>query len=199
MLVLASRSAVRLRLLRDADIAVEPVPSIIDERAVEEALGGGGSGGELGATDLAEMLAETKAQEVSGRRPGDVVIGADQVLTLDGDVLHKVEDMESARRRLLLLQGRTHRLHTAQVVMRDGAALARHAETADMTMRALTPAEVGRAMARDEEALHSVGCYRIEGPGIRLFERIEGERTAILGLAMLPLLDALRRVGALDD
>ena len=194
MIVLASRSPVRLRLLRDADIAVEAVPSTIDERAVEEALGG-----ELGPTDLAEMLAETKAQEVSGRRPGDVVVGADQVLSLDGEVLHKVDDMEGARRRLLALQGRTHRLHGAFVVMRDGAALHRHSETADMTMRALTPAAVGRAMARDEDALHSVGCYRLEGPGIRLFERIEGDHTAILGLAMLPLLAALRRAGALDD
>ena len=187
MIVLASRSATRLRLLRDAAIEVEAVPSTIDERAVEEALGG-----ELGPTDLAEMLAETKAQEVSGRRPGDVVIGADQVLALDGEILHQVEDMEGARRRLLQLQGRTHRLHTAHVVMRDGAAIARHSETADMTMRPLTPAEVGRAMARDEGALHSVGCYRLEGPGVRLFTRIEGDHFAILGLAMLPLLDAPR-------
>ena len=194
MIVLASRSPVRLRLLRAAAIEVEAVPSTIDERAVEDALGG-----ELGPADLAEMLAETKAQEVSGRRPGEVVVGADQVLTLDGDVLHKVDDMEGARRRLLLLQGRAHRLHTAHVVMRDGAALQRHSETADMTMRALTPAEVGRAMARDEGALGSVGCYRIEGPGIRLFERIEGDWTAIQGLALLPLLDGLRRAGALGD
>lgn len=194
MIVLASRSATRLRLLRDAAIEVEAVPSTIDERAVEEALGG-----ELGPTDLAEMLAETKAQEVSGRRPGDVVIGADQVLALDGEILHQVEDMEGARRRLLQLQGRTHRLHTAHVVMRDGAAIARHSETADMTMRPLTPAEVGRAMARDEGALHSVGCYRLEGPGVRLFTRIEGDHFAILGLAMLPLLDALRHAGALGE
>ena len=194
MLVLASRSATRLRLLREAAIAVEPVPSTIDERSVEEALGG-----ERGPTDLAEVLAETKAQDVSRRRPGDVVVGADQVLSLDGVVLHKVADMEGARRRLLALEGRTHLLHTAHVVMRDGAALDRHAETATMTMRPLTPAAVGRAMARDEAALDSVGCYRLEGPGIRLFERVEGDHTAILGLSMLPLLAALRRAGALDD
>ena len=193
MIVLASRSPVRLRLLREAGIEVEAVPSIIDERAVEEALGG-----ELSPTDLAEMLAETKAQEVSGRSPGRVVVGADQVLSLDGEVLHTPDDMEGARRRLLLLSGRTHVLHTAHVVMRDGAALARHSETASLTMRTLTPAEVGRAMALDEDAMGTVGAYRIEGPGIRLFERIEGDHFAVLGLPMLPLLAALREAGALD-
>ena len=193
MIVLASRSPVRLRLLRDAGIDVEAVPSIIDERAVEDALGG-----ELGPTDLAEMLAETKAQEVSGRRPGDVVVGADQVLSLDGDVLHKPDDMDGVRRRLLLLSGRTHTLHSAFVVMRDGAALARHAETAAMTMRDITPREVGQTLALDEDAMGTVGAYRIEGPGIRLFERIEGDHFAVLGLPMLPLLAALRAAGALD-
>ena len=193
MIVLASRSPIRLRLLRDAGIEVEAVPSTIDERAVEEAVGG-----ELSPTDLAEMLAETKAQEVSGRRPGEVVVGADQVLALDGEVLHKPDDMEGARRRLLLLSGRTHQLHSAFAVMRDGAALHRHSETASLTMRALTPAEVGRAMASDEGAMETVGAYRIEGPGIRLFERIEGDHFAVLGLPMLPLLAALREAGALE-
>lgn len=193
MIVLASRSPIRLRLLQDAGIEVEAVPSTIDERAVEEALGG-----ELGPTDLAEMLAETKAQEVSGRRPGEVVVGADQVLSLDGEVLHKPADMEGARRRLLALSGRTHVLHSAFTVMRDGAALARHAETASLTMRPLIPAEVGRAMAADEAAMGTVGAYRVEGPGIRLFEAIEGDHFAVLGLPMLPLLAALRAAGAIE-
>ena len=192
MIVLASRSPARLELMRRAGIEVAPVPSTIDERAVEDALGG-----ELGPTDLAEMLAETKAQAVSRRQPGEVVVGADQVLSLGEEVLHKVDDMEGARRRLLQLSGRTHTLHTAFVVMRDGAALARHSETAAMTMRAITPAEVGQTLALDEDVLGSVGPYRIEGAGIRLFERIEGEHTAILGLPMLPLLAALRAADAL--
>lgn len=192
-IVLASRSPHRLALLSAAGISAEPVPSTVDERAVEDALGG-----ELGPTDLAEMLAETKAADVSPRRSGALVIGGDQVMELDGEVLHKVEDMEGARRRLLALRGQTHRLHTAHVIARDGRVLERHAEVVEVTMRAYSPAEVGEVMAlAGEGALGSVGAYQIEGPGLRLIERIEGDYFAAIGLAMLPLLEGLRRHGAI--
>ena len=191
-IVLASRSPHRLALLRAVGLEPEAVPSTVDERAVEDALGG-----ELGPTDLAEMLAETKAADVSPRRMGAYVIGGDQVMELDGEVLHKVEDMEGARRRLLQLRGRTHRLHTAHVIARDGRVLERHAEVVEVTMRAYSPAEVGEVMAlAGEVALGSVGAYQVEGPGLRLIERIEGDHFATIGLAMLPLLEGLRRHGA---
>ena len=192
-IVLASRSPHRLALLRAAGLDPEPVPSTVDERAVEEALGG-----ELGPTDLAEMLAETKAIDVSPRRVGAHIIGADQVLELDGEVLHKVDSMEGARRRLLQLRGRTHRLHTAHVIARDGRVLERHSEVAEITMREYSNAEVGEVMAlAGEGVLGSVGAYQVEGPGLRLIERIEGDHFAVIGLSMLPLLAGLRRAEAL--
>ena len=192
-IVLASRSSHRLALLHAAGLDPEPVPSEVDERAVEEALGG-----ELGPTDLAEMLAETKAIDVSPRRVGAHVIGADQVLELDGEVLHKVDDMEGARRRLLLLRGRTHRLHTAHVIARDGRVLERHSEVVEITMREYSNGEVGEVMAlAGDGVLGSVGAYQVEGPGLRLIERIEGDHFAVIGLSMLPLLAGLRRAGAL--
>ena len=194
MLVLASRSPVRLAMLEAVGLRVEPEPSSIDERAVEAALGD-----ELGAIDLAEMLAETKAVDVSPRRAGALVIGCDQTLELDGTALHKVDDMEGARRRLLLLSGRTHRLHSAIAIARDGRTLWRHSETADMTMHALTPAEVGRTLALSGPAvLGSVGCYHLEGPGLALFEKVEGDWWTILGLPMLALLEELRRMDAFE-
>ena len=191
-LVLASRSPHRLALLRAAGLTVEAVPSSVDERAVEEALGG-----ELGATDLAEMLAETKAADVSPARPGALTIGADQVMEMDGEILHKVDDMEGARRRLLQLRDRTHRLHTAHVIARDGRVLERHSEVVEVAMRPFTPAEVGEVLALAGPAvLGSVGAYQVEGPGLRLIARIEGDHFATIGLSMLPLLEGLRRHGA---
>ena len=194
MLVLASRSPHRRAMLEAVGLAVEAVPSTIDERAVEAALGG-----ELGAVDLAEMLAETKAMDVSPQRPGAAVLGCDQTLELDGRVLHKVDDMEGARRRLLALSGRTHRLHSAVSLARDGRVLWRSVETAEMTMRALTPAEVGRTLAlAGPGVLGSVGAYQIEGPGLALFERVEGGWWTVVGLPLLPVLAALRQHGLFE-
>ena len=194
MLVLASRSPHRLALLEAVGLSVEAVPSAIDERAVETALGG-----ELTPLDLAEMLAETKAVDVSPKRPGAVVIGCDQTLELDGRALHKVEDMEEARRRLLELSGRTHQLHTATVLARDGRVLWRGSESVDMVMRDVTPAEVGRTLALSgAPVLGTSGAYMVEGPGLALFERIEGDLHAVIGLPMLQLLAALREHGAFE-
>ena len=195
MLVLASRSPHRRAMIEAVGLTVEAEPSEIDERSVEAALGG-----ELGPVDLAEMLAETKAVDVAPRRPGAIVIGCDQVLELEGEVLHKAADMEAARRRLLQLSGRTHLLHAAVVLVRDGRTLWRGVETAAMTMRTLTGAEVGRTLALSgPDVLGSVGCYQIEGPGLALFERIEGDWWTIVGLPMLPLIGALRDLGAFEE
>ena len=194
-ILLASASRFRKALLDNAGIAVEAVPAEIDERAVEEAVERTG----VTPADIAQILAEAKATEVSERYPDAWVVGSDQVLSLDGELLHKAADMGEARRRLLKLSGHTHVLDTGVVLARAGKAVWRHVSTARMTMRPLTPEFVGRYLSQaGSGVLASVGAYQIEGPGIQLFERIEGDHFTIVGLPMLPLLEALRAHGAID-
>ena len=193
--VLASGSPFRRTMLEDAGVAVEAVPAVIDERAVEAAVEGSG----VTPQELAAILAEAKALDVSERIPGRLVIGADQTLSLGDEVLHKPADMEAARRRLLLLSGRTHELNSAVVLARDGKALWRHVAVARLTMRALDPGFVGRHLSRvGDKALSSVGAYQIEGEGIQLFDSVEGDHFTIVGLPLLPLLERLRALGAVD-
>lgn len=193
--VLASGSPFRRKMLEDAGVAVEAVPANIDERAVEAAVEGSG----VTPQELAAILAEAKALDVSERMPGRLVIGADQTLSLGDEVLHKPADMDAARRRLLLLSGKTHELNSAVVAARDGAVLWRHVGVARLTMRDLAPGFVGRHLSRvGDKALSSVGAYQIEGEGIQLFEAVEGDHFTIVGLPLLPLLGELRRLGAID-
>lgn len=195
-IILASGSVHRRRLLEQAGIVVEAVASDIDERAVEQSFGDA----EVTPEDLASILAEAKASDVSGQRHGFIVIGADQTLELDGVLFHKPASMEEARRTLLALSGKTHRLHSAYALVRDGVVLKRRVETASLTLRALNPAEIGRYLARAGNAvLGSVGAYQIEGQGIRLMDRIEGDFFTIIGLPLLPLIKDLAAEGALDD
>lgn len=193
--VLASGSPFRRKMLEDAGLAVEARPARIDERAVEAATQGSG----ITPSELALILAEAKAVDISQKLPGRIVIGADQTLSLGDEVLHKPGNMEEARRRLLALSQRTHELNSAVVIARDGAVLWRHVGTARLTMRALDPAFIGRHLSRvGEKALGSVGAYQIEGEGIQLFEKIEGDHFTIVGLPLLPLLAKLRQMGAID-
>ncbi|WP_322988182.1 Maf-like protein [Hoeflea sp.] len=192
-LILASASPFRKMLLQNAGLTFVSQPAQIDERAVEETVQG------LDAEDLATILAEAKAQDVSSRHPGAVVIGSDQTLSLDGEIFHKPENMDQARRRLLKLSGRTHLLNSAVVLARDGETLWRHVSVARMTMRQLDPGFVGRHLANvGDRALLSVGAYQFEGEGIQLFERIEGDYFAIIGLPLLPLLAQLRELAVID-
>ncbi len=194
-LILASNSAFRKTMLENAGLAVEAFPAGIDERAVELALEGSGSTPE----DVALVLAEAKALRVSEQHPGALVLGCDQTLSLAGQLFHKPTDMEGARRHLLALAGKTHQLCSAAVLARDGATLWRHAGIASLTMRELSPAFIGRYLAQvGDRALSSVGAYQIEGPGIQLFETIEGDHFTIIGLPLLELLKALRDMGAID-
>lgn len=194
-LILASGSRHRLALLQAAGIAVEVDRPDVDERAIDATLEGSG----LTPADVATVLAEAKAVNVSERRPDALVIGCDQTLSLDDEILHKAADMEEARRRLLRLSGRTHQLDSAVVLARGGEAIWRHVSTARLTMRQLSPEFIGRHLASvGHQVLSSVGAYQIEGPGIQLFERIEGDQFTIIGLPLLPLLAELRRLGAID-
>jgi septum formation protein len=194
-LVLASGSRHRQALLMQAGIRAEADPSTLDERLVEAPLK------ESGATpdEVALVLAEAKAVDVSERRPGALVIGADQVLSVGDEILHKPADMEAARRTLLKLSGRTHHLDSAVVLAEGGAAVWRHVSRASITFRDLTPAEIGRYLAAaGDGVLTSVGAYQVEGRGLQLMERIEGDLFTIIGLPMLPLIRELRARGALD-
>ncbi|MCF6109733.1 Maf-like protein [Mesorhizobium muleiense] len=194
-IILASGSPFRKALLVHAGVPVEAVPAEVDERALEAPLQGSGAWPE----DVALVLAEAKATEVSERKPGALVLGCDQTLSLGDEVFHKPADMEAARRHLLALSGKTHQLNSAVVLARDGAVLWRHVGVASLTMRKLDPAFIGRHLARvGAKALSSVGAYQIEGEGIQLFERVEGDYFTIVGLPLLPVLAKLRDLGAID-
>ncbi|MBL8581550.1 MAG: Maf-like protein [Rhizobiaceae bacterium] len=194
-IILASASPFRRRMLEAAGVNVVAEPAAVDERAVEATLA------ETGATpeDLALILAEAKALDVSGRQSGALVLGCDQTLSLGERVFHKPADMEAARRHLLALSGKTHQLNSAAVLVRDGETLWRHVGVAHLTMRTLEPAFIGRHLARvGAKALESVGAYQIEGEGIQLFEKVDGDHFTIVGLPLLALLAELRRLGAID-
>lgn len=194
-IILASGSPFRLAMLKNAGIDVEAVPAKVDERALEAPLKDSGASPE----DVAAILAEAKATEVSERLPGALVLGCDQTLSLGDEVFHKPTDMEGARRHLLALSGKTHQLNSAAVLVRDGAVLWRHVGVANLTMRKLDPAFIGRHLARvGAKALSSVGAYQIEGAGIQLFEKVEGDHFTIVGLPLLPLLTELRSLCAID-
>ncbi|AKI02903.1 nucleotide-binding protein implicated in inhibition of septum formation [Hoeflea sp. IMCC20628] len=192
-LVLASASPFRRALLENAGLTFEIEPAQIDERVIEQTLDG------LTAEDVASVLAEAKAQDVSGRNSGALVIGSDQTLSLDGEIFHKTGTMEEARRRLLQLSGRTHHLNSAIVLAQDGETIWRHVSVAGMTMRNLDPGFIGRHLSNvGDRALSSVGAYQFEGEGIQLFQRFEGDYFTIIGLPMLPLLAKLRELQAID-
>lgn len=193
-IVLASASPTRIALLRNAGIEFAAAPTHVDERAIEAPLAASATP----PAGIAAALAEAKALSVAAERPEALVIGADQVLSADGRVWHKPASIAEARDQLMSLSGRTHELHSAIAVARGGNIGWRHGETVRLTMRPLTADFIDDYLAKvGEEALKSVGSYQIEGPGIQLFERIEGDYFAILGLPLLPLLAHLRSAGAI--
>ncbi|MEQ1951581.1 Maf-like protein [Mesorhizobium sp. CN2-181] len=194
-LILASSSPFRKTMLVNAGLDFTAVAAEIDERAVEAPLADSGTTPE----EVAEILAVAKATEVSERHPGALVLGCDQTLSLGDRLFHKPRDMEDARRHLLALSGKTHHLNSAAVLIRDGEVMWRTVSVARLTMRTLEPAFIGRHLARvGQKALQSVGAYQIEGEGIQLFDRIEGDYFTIVGLPLLPVLAALRDLGAID-
>jgi septum formation protein len=194
-IILASGSPFRKAMLVNAGLDIEAVPALVDERALEAPLKDSG----VSPEDVASILAEAKASEVSGRRPGSLVLGCDQTLSLGDVIFHKPADMEGARRHLLALSGKTHQLNSAAVLCRGGEVLWRHVGVASLTMRKLDPAFIGRHLAHvGAKALSSVGAYQIEGEGIQLFEKIEGDYFTIVGLPLLPVLKELRALGAID-
>jgi septum formation protein len=195
-LILASGSKARAKLLEAAGLAFIVQPPGLDEAVMLEAVSGERS---LGVPDVAEILARAKAEAVSDLAPQAYVIGADQVLALGDTIFQKPDDMEAARRQLLDLSGKTHELHTAVAVAKGGEAIWAEQTVASLTMRKLSPEFIGRYLAAaGEEVLSCVGAYQLEGLGVQLFSKIEGDYFSILGLPLVPLLDRLRREGAIE-
>ncbi|MFF0921071.1 Maf-like protein [Rhizobium leguminosarum] len=194
-LILASSSPYRRMLMENAGLSFEAHAARIDERAVEAPLEKAGTKPDA----VALVLARAKAEEVSSRFPDSLVIGSDQTMSLGDSVFHKPKDMTDAASHLQALSGVTHRLNSAVAIVSVGVVLWEHLAHAELTMRPLTMEFITRHLARvGERALSSVGAYQLEGEGIQLFEKIEGDYFTILGLPMLPLLKKLRELGAVD-
>ena len=186
-LILASQSRARQALLTNAGISFEAVTAEIDERAVQQASGLSAPG------EIASLLAREKALSVSARQPGKFVIGADQTLALGERLFSKPSGRAQAAEQLRALAGQRHELHSAVAVARDGKILFEAVAIAGMTMRRLGEAEIDVYLDEAGDAVtSSVGAYQLEGLGVHLFERIEGDHFTILGLPLLPLLAFLR-------
>ena len=186
-LILASQSRARQALLTNAGIGFEAVTAEIDERAVQQASGLSAPG------EIASLLAREKALSVSARQPGQFVIGADQTLALGERLFSKPAGRAQAAEQLRALAGQRHELHSAVAVVRDGKILFEVVAIAGMTMRRLGEAEIDVYLDEAGDAVtSSVGAYQLEGLGVHLFERIEGDHCTILGLPLRPLLAFLR-------
>jgi septum formation protein len=189
MLILASQSPARKALLAGAGIRFVASPATIDERALEARELGKGRD----AAGVARALAEAKALAVAAANPGATVIGADQVLALGSELLHKPGSLTGAAEQLAKLRGKTHNLLAGVAIAGGGEVLWSEVEAAELTMRDFSDGERDQVLELEgQHILASVGAYRLEGPSIRLFERIEGDYFTILGLPLLPLLAALR-------
>ncbi len=191
-LVLASRSKARQRLLADAGIPIEICAADLDERRLESQASSKAPG------VIAAHLARAKATAVPKALPGRLTLGADQVLALGAECFAKPADRTAARAQLRALCGRTHELHSAVAVVKDATVLFEHVGVARLTMRSFSEQFLDLYLdASGEAATASVGGYQMEGLGVQLFERMDGDYFTVLGLPLLQVLDFLRRDGYL--
>lgn len=187
-LLLASASPIRLHLLKAAGLQVTALPARIDEDSLRAAL----EAEAASPRDIADALAEMKAQKLADKHPTALVLGCDQVLDFSGRAWGKPETIDAARTQLRTLRGKTHRLHSAIVLCDAGQPVWRHIGEARLTMRDFSDSFLDDYLARNWESIRSaVGCYKLEEEGVRLFSAIEGDYFTILGLPLVPLLGYL--------
>lgn len=190
-LVLASKSATRKAVLEAAGVPVIIDPADINERAVESE-----KAALAGAREVALLLAREKALETAKRHPNAVVLGADQTLALGERRFSKPPSLQAARDQLAALAGKTHELHAGVAIVRGGKVVFEAVSTARLTMRPLSSAFIDTYLeAAGERVRASVGVYQLEGLGVHLFDRIEGDHFTILGMPLIPLLAYFRAVG----
>lgn len=192
-LILASASRARREMLQGAGVSFRVVPADVDEEAIRAALSDENGNPTVEPADVAEILAVAKAEAVSLLHPDEVVIGSDQVLAFCDQILSKPRDLASARRQLASFRGSMHALHSAVALARNGESLWSMVDTAEMHVRDFSDAFLDDYMHRaGSSVLDSVGAYFLEGLGIQLFERIDGDYFTVLGMPLLPLLAELR-------
>jgi len=194
-IILASSSETRTTLLRNAGLSVEAIPSRIDEAEIKRAL----QAEEMSARDIADALAEAKARKVAGRGASQLVLGCDQILELNKKVYSKPADKTDALSQLFELRGQTHRLWSASVIYENGEPVWRYVGKADLTMRTASDGYLQEYVERNWDSLrHSVGAYKLEEEGVRLFTQIKGDYFTILGLPLLEILSWLTLRGTLQ-
>lgn len=195
-LVLASGSATRRALLANAGIEIEVSAADVDEAAIRDSILA--ESPNIDRRKISEALAVAKAEAVSRQQPDALVIGADQILTLDTRVFEKPRSIDDARDHLRALRGRTHHLLSSTAIAEAGRILWLDTQSAALTLRAFSEDALDAYLAKaGDDVLWSVGAYQIEGSALQLFDAIDGDYTTILGLPMMPLLAELRRLGAL--
>lgn len=191
-LILASKSASRRAMLDAAGVAYQSIPADLDERAVEAGLAG------ASPAEIAEALSVAKAAAVADAHPDALVLGSDSLVVCEGRRFDKPPSREAAAEHLRFFSGQVMELHSAAALVKEGGCVWSHASLARLHVRALSDRFIADYLAREWPAIgHTVGAFRIEGPGVQLFESIEGDQFTILGMPLLPLLGALREEGVL--
>lgn len=193
-ITLASASAVRCSLLKNAGLAVTATPARIDEQALSASARAEG----LSSRDIADFLAEKKAEKVAMKVDHGLVLGCDQTLDFNGETLSKSPDLDHVRGQIRAMMGNQHRLHAAAVLFENGRLIWRHVGTVRLTMRTMSDAWLDDYLARNrDDVLASVGGYMLEREGIRMMTRVEGDYFHVLGLPLLELLNFLTERGTL--
>lgn len=194
-IVLASSSDIRGQLLRNAGVSFDVVPARVDEAAFRDAMLASGSS----ARDIADGLAEIKAQKISAKRPDDLVIGCDQVLNFQGQLINKPDRPDTALEQLRQMRGARHELLSAAVICENGQPIWRHVGVVRLMMRSFSDEYLDSYVTRNWDSIrHSVGAYKLEEEGVRLFSQVQGDYFTVLGLPLLELLSYLTLRGDLD-